>query len=672
MKNENESLIEKIKSKYIVQNIGLYIKDENIFLKLFFYSKHLQEKLNVNLFYFQENFINKRVKWKDYLYFDKDENYEFNNNYLTQKLNEDMSEFNTDKETMSKIILNYYQKIINNIDKNNINIYEDFECIDFSSPFFELISNTEYFEKYFSIIIPMDLINEYNLKKFYISNIKNLNALKSKYSSLSLYLEDINDIIRVKNLKINFKQIKQLDIFQKVDNIENINKLNKNLFSVINIANNLVYLSLNIFNLQKDFINGFRKNTLVNKKSFELINNCNSLKYLKLYYLEFSETFVLKLTSLHKIYLYHCKNISLDKNSFLILKSIILDLTWLDENKLLGFPELEELLLGIEYNKRKEMIELDYFPKLKFFKGFIKEFLLLESPLLEEVNLAHANSFLYINQAFEKIFTLKFLKHISLNFMELNDDFMQKIKGENKSVTEMNLVIHNSKCPKLDNLFNKFPNLSELFIELHYYFDDVNPLKEIYEFIEKPECKINKIHIIMNKQQDFKLYLKSYKDLELISFTILENPSLDIKNMFPIFNNKCDIIFESLKSFSVKIPYSINLEVIENIFNNIINMPNLTDFSLSFSFNKNNITSLSYRELIRKVLTMKYIKTINIKMLYYDNGNYTKKELKKLYSDINFNKFYEVNIQDISKDEPIQKGSYLSKEEKENNACILY
>ena len=58
--------------------------------------------------------------------------------------------------------------------------------------------------------------------------------------------------------------------------------------------------------------------------------------------------------------------------------------------------------------------------------------------------------------------------------MELNDDFMQKIKGENKSVTEMNLVIHNFKCPKLDNLFNKFPNLTDLFIELHYYFDHGN------------------------------------------------------------------------------------------------------------------------------------------------------------------------------------------------------
>ena len=41
---EKESILEKIKSNYIIKNILFYIQDEKFYLKLFKYSKALQKK----------------------------------------------------------------------------------------------------------------------------------------------------------------------------------------------------------------------------------------------------------------------------------------------------------------------------------------------------------------------------------------------------------------------------------------------------------------------------------------------------------------------------------------------------------------------------------------------------------------------------------------------------
>ena len=66
---EKESILEKIKSKYIIQTIDSYIEAKKLIFKLFVYSKKLQKKINVSLLYYQENFFNKIFKWyniKDY------------------------------------------------------------------------------------------------------------------------------------------------------------------------------------------------------------------------------------------------------------------------------------------------------------------------------------------------------------------------------------------------------------------------------------------------------------------------------------------------------------------------------------------------------------------------------------------------------------------------------
>ena len=45
---ENQGIINKIKSIYILQDIFNYIKDSNFKYKIFIHSKYFQNKLNIN------------------------------------------------------------------------------------------------------------------------------------------------------------------------------------------------------------------------------------------------------------------------------------------------------------------------------------------------------------------------------------------------------------------------------------------------------------------------------------------------------------------------------------------------------------------------------------------------------------------------------------------------
>lgn len=650
---KNEYLLEKVKSKYIIQNIYSYLEDQQLFLKkLFKYSKNLQKKIGMNLFYYQENFINNRFKWQNYLYFERNKEIViFSEDKLKQNLKNDINGYNMDDNIIKKIFLNHFQKILNNI---NDNLYEYSEFIEFNSPFFEFIlSKKEIFEKIFSIIIPMDLINEEKLlKKYYISKFNELNKNNIKYSSLCFYIENDKDANNIKDLKIKFNQIKKLDINQ---NIQYFLSNNIDLFSFLRIANNLVYLSINIFSYEKiDF--SLTKLT-INSNSFQFINSLKSLRYLKLYYIKFINSIILDLPSLNKLALYFCDNISI-KTNFAKLKSFILESTRYDTKQISGFSELEEIVLNYVTNS-SDNIKLNFLKNLKYFKGYIKDFLTLESPLLEEVDLCQINSFNYIKEMYDKFNSIKLLKTINLKFMEIDDINFALIKTEKLTITRMHLllkIIKNSN-PSLLDLLSKFPNLTDFFLEVNN-LAKILADKGILEFIEKPECKIKNIHITLDKKQDLKLYLESYQKLESFSLIFLENydnfnSNMNINSMFPIFNDKCDVIFKSLKSLNIKIPYNITFQGINNLYNNINNIPNLTDFSLYCKVNE--IENDFYVKFIGNILSMKFIKKVNICL--NKNEKYTINELKQIFLDIKFIKFYEINIYKLyaNKSSEIQK-----------------
>ena len=82
---ENKSLLEKIKSKYIINNLLSFILDKSFFLKLFFYSKSLQNKVNIQLYDYIEEYFNKRIKWEDYLYPINYDDYKYKIDFLKNK-----------------------------------------------------------------------------------------------------------------------------------------------------------------------------------------------------------------------------------------------------------------------------------------------------------------------------------------------------------------------------------------------------------------------------------------------------------------------------------------------------------------------------------------------------------------------------------------------------------
>ena len=90
---EKRNILEKITSKYIIQNIFNYISNDLIQYKLFIHSKKFKEFLNIKLFDYQDKYFNKiKINFKDYCKVSNDiSNKQYN---LKNKLNEFLSKNN--------------------------------------------------------------------------------------------------------------------------------------------------------------------------------------------------------------------------------------------------------------------------------------------------------------------------------------------------------------------------------------------------------------------------------------------------------------------------------------------------------------------------------------------------------------------------------------------------
>ena len=64
---EKKSILEKIKSKYILENIFDYVKDENFKFKLFVYSKRFQKKFDLKLLDYKNIYLKNRINLFEFL-----------------------------------------------------------------------------------------------------------------------------------------------------------------------------------------------------------------------------------------------------------------------------------------------------------------------------------------------------------------------------------------------------------------------------------------------------------------------------------------------------------------------------------------------------------------------------------------------------------------------------
>ena len=93
---ENQRIFNKIKSLYIIKDIFNYIQDRNFSMKLFVYSKSIQNRLGIKLIDYKEKYVEKlEFDINKYLYLEEKKykkdflRKEYNNFLLKKKNNKD-------------------------------------------------------------------------------------------------------------------------------------------------------------------------------------------------------------------------------------------------------------------------------------------------------------------------------------------------------------------------------------------------------------------------------------------------------------------------------------------------------------------------------------------------------------------------------------------------------
>ena len=645
---ENFSILSKIQSNYILKDIFQFISGKDLELKLFFYSKYFQKRMNLKLVYYQERYLNQfGMELQNYLFFSNQEleNNNFNKNILKEKLDNDISKNHLDLKKMETIIINYFEDIQKE-EKSRVEVEKLNEIpIDIYSPFLNCISKTKYFDFYFSINIFADLIEKYNLKEDYIDIFNKLNKSGSNYSSLYFKFTNDEDINYLKDFNLDFQKLKRLSIIKHYSdtNKESCNYYSndnflKTLFS-FNLSNNLVYLKISLHFTDDE----------ISKNAIENLNCLQSLKALFLSSFRFLETFQLKIKSLSKIEIDYCRNISFDEDIFLNLKILYLsDCIIAPQDWILKIPSLENCSLvnieieGNEDKNLEEIFGLSTCKKLKFLDIDTEKFLFIESPKLEIVSCS-PSPFISKNSEIEvlkKIILSEYLKKIDFYLYKICDDDILSIDDENDSVEKMKIHWKNdcSHCI-LYNLQNKFKNLNNLVV-------DQNRVKMMghntLEIKENKNSKVTKINLKLG-DGNVKIYCQSY--VTLIKLKIEEKGDFvhNLENAIPIFSKDCKVIFKSLKTFKLIIneDEELNKNILDNIYNNFKAMPNLKKLLLDFIVKE--LDEDYYKKFIKKILSMKIPNVhVNIKKdsTKYEEY-YSEEDYNKLFPDITFDYKYE-------------------------------
>ena len=443
-----------------------------------------------------------------------------------------------------------------------------------------------------------------------------MNKNKYKYSSITINKKIYHQLNILKQIKINAAQIKRLTINLYPSYKENY----KTTISIddllsLNFHKNLIYLNLNNSSYYKG-----------NASSFESLEKFESLKHLVLCGIIFQSNFHLKINNLKILSIYRCSNISFDENTCLGLEKLYLYCSDIKEPKtLLKFPKLEECQLSKESNYYK-VIDFKSLNKLKFLIAGINDFYYYKGTSLESIKI----------------------------FSKINGRILSIIENRNTGIKEAELFLNNES--ELYNFQCLFPNLSSLIVHVEGKFKNT---KITYQIIEIKNCKINKFLLKTYRCKTIRLFCSLFENLIIIDIEC-DNEIKNIEDCLPIFNDNCNVKFNSLKKFRFQ-NYSkngIKYQVLYNLFNNIDFIPNLNIFDF-YCITKDIIENL-YKKFIKKLLSLSLnelylqIKKYSTKNIYTEkeeseeeeseyeeyeenpnNEEYTKDELKEFFPDIN-------------------------------------
>ena len=607
----NSSFLNKIKSKYIVYFIATFIKDKNYLLKLIKNSKYLQKKFDINLSNYKEIYTNKRFHYEDFLS-SKEKELRIHQDLLYYNLKDELLQNQINDEDINKFAKNYFIEYYNNLDNKEDSLYEFSKDIDFSSPFFNILGETEIFSKLFNIKI---------------SRFKQLNILKIKYHSIIVSLGEQNDINMIKELKIDLSKLKKFALIgepffslkQNFNPTEMINSLN--------INTNLVYFQYELAGEKRE------------PSEFKFLNEFKSLKYLELSYVQCSEKFELKLKNLKHLKLISCENISfsfcdLSKIKFFQLKQSRYCLLNKGDNPLLEFPNLNTLIYTNDSDNN--IIDFRSLKSLKKYEGYLDDFLLLEET-------SGLNQIILISKIGKKSI----------------EKLMSKFPEKNYSITKLELRINQDDDLNLNDFLNIFTNLSDLTVETSHerphwtcgFSPSAGKKKIIITQNKNSKIKNIKLFLIGDFGRKIEINCESYSKIQSLDIYV---DNIDI-NSLPFFQKDNKIIFNSLTTFKFSLycddnSYEVFSELMENFSDNIEKMPNLINlyFSILYGKESKNITQIYIEGFIYKIISLKSIKNIFIQIghkSYCDeNHTYSKDELKKLFPKIDFNKFHKINI----------------------------
>jgi hypothetical protein len=651
-------LLKQIKSKTILKNIFSFINNDDIKMNLFKYSHYFQKIFELDLYDYQDHYFEKsKFLHLFFLSFEYVKNYvdikKVDKNYLKNALGfylENNFPGNIQESDINKYIIEYFKRYAKKLEKEeNIeqkSYYLKLSAIllDIYSPFFDLLSKSESFSQLFSINIPIDFIQENHLKNDYISTFDKLNKSNANYSSIYIQFENAEDLELLDEFKIKFNQIKKLEYnIMDSDNRDDINNykifVNK-LFSFFPNENNLIYLRL--------YLN--EEQIRIEKSIMENLNKFKLLEYLKIerFIIE-EEPLIIKLYNLKELIIANCENIGFAEDSLLNIKRLeILNSIIIEMKSLLKLPEAREISLADDdYADFTLIFDFSSFKNIKKLVCKIYEFAKIDSncPLESAILFPSVNNSKDIErQMFEKIISMKELKQLTfeLNFLEE----ILKIHGDNSSVESLSMGLGDLKENNmLNNLIEKFPNVSYLSLNAqNYNFISDNSYLKINE---NSKSKIKIMDLTIHNNNHIILDSSPYEELTRIQFDI-KDEIINIKEAFPLFNEKCNVIFKSMTSFKF-VCNTINLDVLNNIFHNLENMPNLKYFTLKCISKE--IKEEIYKKYINKILEMnlKKIELIIIRESWEkEDVYYSIDELKEINSDIKLNNLKKIKIHKLN------------------------
>ena len=613
--NENCLLI-KLSSKYLIKNISSYIKDVNFIYRLMMHCKLVQKKMNFEVINYKDYYFEKKI-FKAFYY------KKLNNYFLSEYLRD------SSRNDIAKFLRNYFKRYEENINKifqhKNPILYKYSQEIKLMNDYFpfNILLGIKNFSSLFAIEL-FSYINETNKINEKLNELEDNNI---NYYSLKLNFETDN-MSNLKKMNIYFNQLKKLTLeSQTLDNFDSLYFLNK--------IHGLIYLKIeNIIDIDVD------------PKFFTKINDFPLLQMLDLKNFSFTQPITIELSELKRIRFENIQNIYIKDDILSQLESLtLIYCSLIKPLKPVKCPELLTCNLIQSYKEKnyRDFIDFSSCKKLKYFFGNAEYFLLLKNQRFERIIFYYLYKFdtpQYEIKIFKKILSIPYIYKIILFLNHLSNNDFLKIEGKNITVRKLKIFWMNPYNKLLlDNLGKKFPNLFKLSISSKTSKKNVSS-KIIIK--ENSNCNITNIKINAKNYINVEFYINSYEKLDSVKFKVSHD--INLEEAFPLFNSICPIYFESLFIFHLRLyEFLLSYKIFNNLYNNIDNTPNLREFVLKCFYFEEKITDEFIGNFIKKLVHLRYIKKINFYSSKFEQ-KYTLKELKELFPEINFDKLYDVKI----------------------------